>query len=816
MLYAYKGLSFIIYIDMFSYVLPLFYDKTTCYLIGLLLIGKKELREMVQQAKSEGVTINVRHAKILFCGASRAGKTSFSRLLRNRSYKNSESTIAGHTKQILITGKVNVVGSDWVSLDSSSETQALTEKLHLIMQYKNDTKDNKSSKNNTEQVKPDKSSIKHASTTNRKETTEDKQPSNQSIKDPTDSDNVDTSVSKIKEGVTPIQNSPPETDNKPQTISESMKGSQTDTAQSHGEVSVEEKMANIHFLDLKKSIPKTWDIFTILDTGGQPEFINMLPAINSSTAITFVIINLSDGKNSLSAPIIAKYDKKGYDYEQYKLGYSNKDLLNCLLSSVKVAALKKDDFHPDIIKKVTEDKHPKPVVYIIGTCADVLKAKIGERYDQEIKDIDKEIKKLVNSIKHDQMLVFQCNDSKRYINPIDNTVPRVPKDEIIHHNSGIQNIQRDTRDTISVIHERSNEILRDKAQYEIPISWFILELELRKNDKVCISLEDVQDICNKILPSHRQMKLPQIIQVLKFYHQYGMLLYFDEVVGMNKFVITNPQWLFINLTKIIMCKFEQNATNLYRSEIIERMENGICDMELFQNLKLDLQGIKLESFLNLLVHIKVIAPMDNGYFIPNILPLCANTESICTETECGKMTILTDDKENIKVEPLLVQFTFGTIPRGLFGFLVVEILQENSNSDEKYELYGENDKSNDILFRCANLLIFHVNPCFYISLIDKISYLELQVRSTNEKRSHHYKAQTRVTKALKKVCNRFDWIFNSCRYGFLCESKSKLCCQSTHLALLDPDKPLTAESATCKNHQSKKLNEAHHIWFKVS
>ena len=46
-------------------------------------------------------------------------------------------------------------------------------------------------------------------------------------------------------------------------------------------------------------------------------------------------------------------------------------------------------------------------------------------------------------------------------------------------------------------------------------------------------------------------------------------------------------------------------------------------MELLESLSLDLQGIKLESFTNLLVHLKIIAPMiDGGYFMPTILPPC--------------------------------------------------------------------------------------------------------------------------------------------------------------------------------------------------
>ena len=773
---------------------------------------------MVQQAKHEGITINVRHAKILFCGASRAGKSSFSRLLRNRSYKKLESTPAGHTKQVLIAGKVNVVGSDWISLDSSLETQTLIEKLHLILQSKKDTEECESPLNDTEQIKSALNDVSDneclLSTNDNEVPIKDVKLSNQSTQDPSYDGSTNAPASKTNESVSRSEHQSPEPNNHIQILSKSAESSQIDQVQSRKKVFTEEGMANVHFLDLKESMPKTWDLFTLLDTGGQPEFINMLPAINSSTAITFVIMNLSDGRNSLSAPIIAKYDKKNYDYKQYELGYSNKDLLKCLLSSVKVAALKNDNFYPDIIKRVTKDEHPKPVVYVIGTCADVLKTNLKEKYDQEIQEIDQEIKNLVESIEQDDVLVFQCTESLRYINPIDNTVPRVPKDKMFHHDPSMQTVQRDTSDIIANIRQGSNKILRAKAQYEIPISWFILELELRKNDKVCISLTEVQQICNNIMPSHRQMHLEQIKQVLKFYHQFGMLLYFDEVVGINEFVITNPQWLFTNLTKIVMCKFEHNAPTLYGAKLIKRMQNGICDMELFETLDLDLQEIKLESFLKLLVHIKVIAPMDSGYFIPTILPLCVNTESICTEKECGKTIILTDDQRFIEVEPLLIQFTFGTIPRGLFGFLVVEILQKNSDTSEKYTLYGDNDVNNNRLFRCANLLTFHVKPWFYISLIDRISYLELQVRATNNKpvATYHFKAQIRVTEALIKVCNRFGWAFDDCCYGFLCKNNSTLCCQSSHLALLDPGKP---ECATCKNNHSTELNKAHYVWFKV-
>ena len=100
------------------------------------------------------------------------------------------------------------------------------------------------------------------------------------------------------------------------------------------------------------------------------------------------------------------------------------------------------------------------------------------------------------------------------------------------------------------------------------------------------------------------MKMEQIKEILKFYHSFGILLYFSEVDGMNNYVITNPQWLFLNLTKIIMCKFVNNADDIYDSRVIEEMHKGICSLELLKKLNLYLQDIELESFIKLLLHLQ--------------------------------------------------------------------------------------------------------------------------------------------------------------------------------------------------------------------
>ena len=779
-------------------------DYLTCSTLNVHFAGKMLLRQMLQQAKNEGLTVNVRHAKILFCGAAKAGKSSFSRLLRNEEHeKMYKSTQAGDTQQVLISEKVNEVGkkvnvinSNWICLDSKLETQQITNRLILKLQNQKDTKS--SSINDDDDDDDDDGTNSNVIASDDECFANNVQPNQPTVMNATDSNNHNPSNTELKESVP---------DDNIQT------NKQISTEE---QIGIEEQMVtytdnvNASVSELVETIPETWDLFTLLDTGGQPEFINLLPAINSSTAITFVVLNISEGKDCLNNPVTAQYQCEGYDYDKHDLKYTNKHLLKCLLSSVKVSAMKKDNFLPEVVKKLTEDKHPKPVVCIIGTCADLLKEKFAKNYSKEVLQINEEVQKLLKIIKDKDVLTFWCKGDKNFVIPIDNTISREPQ----------KDFECETVAEIQKIREHSNEVLKQKPQYEIPISWFILELELRNSDKVCIPLTEVEDICDRIMPPHRKMDNRQIREVLKFYHLYGMLLYFSEVDGMNNYVITKPEWLFLNLTKITMCKFVNSVNDLYDSHLIDEMEKGICSMELLKRLKLDLKGIDLNSFVNLLRFLKVIAPVktgkttENAYFIPTILPPCDEKEYMFIEKDYGKSAAFALNGECIhpEVEPLLIEFTFGTIPRGLFGSLVVQLLQDNPDT---YELC----ERDHMLCQYADLISFFVKPFWYVSLRDKISYLEVQVRVSGNKPSYHYEVQTAITKALNKVCEDFNWHFGDCRYGFMCRMHTEDS-QNEHLTLLSESQPfpdVIPEDTCCSNwpRKSTPLNKAHTIWFEV-
>ena len=159
------------------------------------------------------------------------------------------------------------------------------------------------------------------------------------------------------------------------------------------------------------------------------------------------------------------------------------------------------------------------------------------------------------------------------------------------------------------------------------------------------------------------------------------------------------------------------------------------------------------------------------------------------------------------VEPLLITFNFGTVPRGLFCFLVVQLLQNNTG----WSLYGRNDDM--IIYRYNNLITLRIDKTSYLSIIDRVKYLELQVRNKAKYSSSvHCEAQHAVTVALKSLCKKFGWQFCDLRYGYLCSECSS---SPDHLSLLSTTEPVPQvfpQDAECGS-QSMLLTEKHEVWF---
>ena len=244
-----------------------------------------------------------------------------------------------------------------------------------------------------------------------------------------------------------------------------------------------------------------WDVLTLLDTGGQPQFINMLPAVNSSAMITFIVHNMCGGVKSLSDKVTVTHgnDKGRRSVSSYSMQYTNLELMKVLMSLTNNTQSRNSQFVDNIC---TAKGETTSYLSFIGTHADKMT-------DEEISEIDQKLTTAISEAKIEN--VWKINDQYEYLIPVDNTT------------AGSENEDENA----SVIHRELAELQQKRDVYDVPIAWIILELEIRKQcqERNCsyISFSEVCDIC-------RQSRLFQeeelIKDALRFHHLLGVLLYF--------------------------------------------------------------------------------------------------------------------------------------------------------------------------------------------------------------------------------------------------------------------------------------------------
>ena len=554
----------------------------------------------------------------------------------------------------------------------------------------------------------------------------------------------------------------------------------------------------------KQSTEKIWDILTFVDTGGQPEYISMLPAVNSSVMITFVVHKMKGGVASLYNPVTVAHSGK-HCFQPYTLGYSNLDLIKTLISFTNNIFLHKKPFLDDVCYK---KENSVSCLSFIGTHLD----KVSET---DIYEIDKVLESIV--VDSELKNVLKLNPKFKYLTPVDNTTAG----------------QTDEDKSASKIRNKIYHLLQKQDIYEVPYIWILLELEIRKvcKDRGCsfITYTEVLELCKQkeMINDNEDF----IRNGLKFNHLFGVLLYFDEVEGMQDLIITDHKWLFSKLTDIVLHSY---STDLTSADVHEFEHQGIFNKTLLDKIDLatefEKSGIDTEkfdvkeSFLNLLKFLKFIAPMEKSttenstkYFMPCLLHNCnfAKDQQKFLENY-GTNCVVTVDNPNLPIEPLLIQFTLclssdqvGSFPRGVFCCLVVQLQQDHENWALQW---SPNTKK---VF--SNLVTFFVedrNCGHYVTLIDRLFFLEVQIAHDTKivyGSTIHHKIFCNVWDALYKVGKSLNFYNFNLSYGFLCHKCKEPECKEPEVHITKPKIGSAYLRCYCKQHT--KVTPSHKVWF---
>ena len=558
-------------------------------------------------------------------------------------------------------------------------------------------------------------------------------------------------------------------------------------------------------LDTKEEKPlkppgKIWDILTFVDTGGQPQFINMLPVVNSFAMITFIVHDMSKGLHN-EVEVMHK-DKKGKDsHNPYTEKYNNLELIKTLISYASNIILPDNKFLNDLKDKFDNCSRGKAfsLISLVGTHSD----KISE---ERIAEIDKELVEKLKPSGEAEKVHPHLHENYRYLVPVDN-----------EKQSKADDISNKKFTDPSKIREHIYKQLQKQDHYPVPVHWILLELEIRKKCgyKKFISYKDV-------LQLSKEKKLGDedfVKKGLRFHHLFGVLLYFEKVEGMRDLIITDHRWLFEKLTKIVVDSYKSIPDTT--RELEYRENSGILTETALDELDIDsdfeMAGINItnkpidpkKAFLELLKYLQIVAEIYKTYkspaqlFMPVLLD--GYNLSCVQEIYTQSRRFVTTTNETIDSVPLLIQFESGDgtnfFPRGIFCFLVVQLI---NSTESKWEPYRQAYRN--------FITLINEDISLYITLIDKIFVLEVLV--------------TPVTKDVKLDAGihgiMFDMINNSLvdfgkefnisvelNYGFMCKSK-KCSDKKPHISCVKRKKNIVSY---CIYKEPTKLEREHDVWL---
>ena len=664
--------------------------------------NKKVLIRNLNKAKRDHGTIPVRFLKIIVAGSGAAGKTNFINLLMQKKFKlDHHSTSVVHTNHAvsfrMATFQESTTDDEvtWVELDSELEIGFLQSVLLPKPLLK---------------PKLPMSSTGIVTTTAPSSSTEAPVTSQYQLKTP----KKQQSILKRFTGlfVNPIKDS---------------------------NLSTVDSILNTKSSQSGAPIYETCNvlnIITVLDTGGQPEYIHLLPTININPTVTFVVHNLS---KSLNDQVLVEYSQHGKRmFTPYHLSYSNLDMIKFLMSSVNESVERPTCSVSDLQLVVRPGSDDKSYMCVVGTHAD----KVSHI---EKKNTSEKLISLVNKTQCDASVWYQ--DDKNVLFSVDNTTAG----------------NKDSEDpVVKDMRKRIETLASKKEVYELPITWMLLQLEIRHvcsiKKKSCISFSDCVTIATQ---SGLISNMEEVKSVLQYHHLLGVLIYFHEVPGLCDYVIVDHQWWFDKLSSVICTTFQEDFLNY---QAVRKLKyQGILSKELVKHIKWE-DDIKEQYFFSLLVHMKIITPVSKKqesteeYFIPFVL----SAYDLQHENE------ILSQYGHLQGEPLLIQFHSGLLPRGLFCSLIVQLLQHPMKGWEPH--FSQEDKQHAF----SNLFTFCLPNAYSMSLLDKLSYLEVQIRHPDKAFDNpvHCRVYYYLMSVITDVCVHLDFNHDRLHCGFLCK-----CCK---------------------------------------
>ena len=500
-----------------------------------------------------------------------------------------------------------------------------------------------------------------------------------------------------------------------------------------------------------------------VDSGGQPQFHEVLPAFIHNTTVIILVLKLNESLDASSRAELC--DEEGVTYTNIDSAlFNNEEILEHQIRTIQA-------------KPSGLDGDRKAKVVVVGTHRDEEERLIKEKVCPETRSQkNKKLRSLFLPFLASLLIMFRA-------------------DEIIFP-VNVLNPNEDDWEVLRVLRKKIMEAGLF-SKYKIPVGWFLLEQDIRtfaenKGQKV-VSVSDCVTIAASL-----QINRDILEAALLYFHILSIFLYCPNIL---------PDIVFVSPQVPVDCLFQLVA---FQYKVSHGMEKGVMaeDVEYLKKGIVTVEMMKSDVFsrcfyplytpseaIKLYQSLFIAAPLpDHKYLMPFMLPVASKTE------------IAIHIPLSPSVPPLLIMFMNKStsevtcVPNGVFCGLVACLLSKTKWGVSR-------NKDNDIKCMARNIVILsNSNPPSSLTIVNTQTYFELYVDfgipifSTSCPRLKRI-----VFKAIEDVLNAFkfhDIILNP---AFQC-----YCSSPPHPTVLNECKGV--KYLYCKKESLTKLTEKHLIW----
>ena len=528
---------------------------------------------------------------------------------------------------------------------------------------------------------------------------------------------------------------------------------------------------------IKEQLPKvkpSTELFDVdwiylLDSGGQPQFLDVLPLLFRNESLHIVVIRLTEGLDD--KPKVRFYDK-GKDVYTLPdhLTLSNREIIEraCQMAEAQATSGKSI-----------------PKVMVVGTHKD----KLGINSEAKLKEINKELTKVHQ--KYSRVLI------------------RKSSDEVIFAVNAMAPDGEERQQYTEELQKCILEAVKETGDViDVPLKWLAFHLDLDKTGGIVRKSECYRR--GEILGMGRS----EVENALKFFDKFSLLLYHPDDVP--DLIFTKMYPLISRLSRLIKASFitpgscvtapydRLRQKGLFNKSFLPTIFEDLCeskeevsgDGEEFPDVGEEFSDDKEEfsddeeefsddeeeipddeeefsddeeefsddDFLKLLECLKIAVHIgDDDYFLPSALSLEPSSNDSSFKSSCVPLVFTWDER---------------ILPHGFFLTLVVELLQQKQCRENIHFDFPRNvDQCRDMI----QLTVVKKQLPGVMKLVDRKRWIEIYYSSNTR---YCVKLHAVISNAVEMVVKRFEHMcLGSPEIGFLCT----LCDTKDHYCVLSHD-----------------------------